>query len=144
MPFFSIADGLLEDKQILTLTLMENHIQMAVFEAAKDIPIKLYFGLDACGDEKPGRQFTHFYSWINLDDEFKTYKVIQIEYWDILGNIYTQTVQLQGKQFTITPPQVNYRYELEYFKRKKLINRIKSIFKKKKPVTSIFLEYEKP
>jgi hypothetical protein len=57
---------------------------------------------------------------------------------DQLGNFYNQTIELIGKQITITPPMLNLQYQIDYLNRKKWFNRFKSIFKKQKQRTSIF------
>jgi hypothetical protein len=141
LPYFSVSVVSWGDEvttKTLTLKLIDNDINMVVLEAGKDLPILLSFTLDFSAFEKAGKQFDYTFVWLNHENKFQVYKVIQIEYADLLGNYYNQTVKLLDENFTITPPTINYQYQIEYLNSKKLINRIKSVFKKKKQITSIF------
>jgi hypothetical protein len=141
MPLFSLevipADEDVGNNQIV-LTLTDNPVDMFMVEAATNVPIKLNFNIDFTTAEKPGKKFRYTFNWINNGLDFNRYKIVQLEYMDQLGNFYNQTIEMMGRQITITPPMLNLQYQIDYLNRKKWFNRFKSIFKKQQQRMSIF------
>jgi len=141
MPYFSLdvipADVDTGNHQLI-LTLVDNPVDMFMLEAATNVPIKLNFNIDFTTAEKPGKQFRYTFNWANNGLDFNRYKIVQLEYMDQLGNFYNQTIEMMGRQITITPPMLNLQYQINYLNRKKWFNRLKAIFKKPQQRLSIF------
>ena len=81
LPYFSVIDTTVDGKNVIVMTLMDNSIRTVLFQPANNLPIRLYLSIDFGFDEKPGKEFTYTYEWLDKSAlDFRTYKVFQLEY----------------------------------------------------------------
>lgn len=143
MPFFTLSVVSWSEEikaKNITLTLTDNDVNFVMMETGKNIPIKINLNLDFTSFAKAGKQFEYNFEWISEPTNSNKRNLIQLEFADLIGNLYNQTIYSIGKSLFITPPLINHQFLIEALRARQFFYKIKSKFTKPEPRTSIFPE----